>query len=46
MKFIHCKTRQQFTDAAGFDWAKIVKVDGGYMGFNTIEEYKTWKAQS
>ena len=24
---------------------KIVKVDGGYMAFETIEEYETWKNQ-
>lgn len=25
--------------------AKIVKVDGGYMAFESIEEWKTWKRQ-
>lgn len=27
-------------------WAdKIVKVEGGYLAFETINEYKTWKNQ-
>ena len=25
--------------------SKIVKADGGYMAFETIEEYETWKNQ-
>lgn len=45
MKFIACKSKRDFADAAGFDWAKIVKVEGGYIGFNSVAEYKTWKAQ-
>lgn len=45
MKFIACNTRREFIAAAGFDWAKIVKADGGYIGFNSIIEYKTWKGQ-
>ena len=45
MKVIHCKSRSEFVEAAGFDWAKIVKVEGGYIGFESMAEYKTWKAQ-
>ena len=45
MKFIACKTKAEFTQAAGFDWAKIVKVDGGYIGFGSLREYETWKNQ-
>lgn len=45
MKFIACKSKQAFVEAAGFDWAKIVKVEAGYIGFNSLAEYKTWKAQ-
>ncbi len=45
MKFIPCKTRKEFIAAAGFDWYKIVKVDGGYIGFNSVNEYKTWRNQ-
>lgn len=27
-------------------WAsKIVKVDGGYMGFESIDDYETWRNQ-
>ncbi len=26
--------------------AKIVKVDGGYMAFESIDDYNTWKRQS
>ena len=25
--------------------AKIVKVDGGYIAFETVEDYKRWKKQ-
>lgn len=45
MKFIHCKTKREFTEAAGFDWYKIIKVEGGYTGFNSRQEYQTWKNQ-
>ena len=45
MKFVACKSRQQFIAAAGADWYRIVKVDGGYMGFANVSEYKTWQAQ-
>lgn len=45
MKFIARKTKAEFQQAAGFDWAKIVKVDGGYIGFSTIQEYETWRKQ-
>ena len=43
MRFVACKTRREFTEAAGFDWAKIAKVCGGYMGFETVSEYQTWR---
>ena len=45
MKVIYCKTRTEFTEAAGYDWFKIVKVDGGYIGFDSEDEYRTWKGQ-
>ena len=25
--------------------AKIIKVDGGYMAFESLDDYKTWKNQ-
>jgi hypothetical protein len=43
MRFIHCNTKKEFTEAAGFDWFKIVKVEGGYIGFNTQGDYMVWK---
>lgn len=43
--FVEAKTRQEATSKKGRDWAKIVKVFGGYMFFETIQDYKTWKAQ-
>ena len=45
MKFVQCKTKREFIEACGFDWVKIVKVEGGYIGFSTIDKYKTWKGQ-
>jgi hypothetical protein len=43
--FCHCKSRKQFIAAKGHDWAKIIKVEGGYMGFETLTDYKVWKNQ-
>lgn len=45
MKYIQCKTKADFIKSVGFDWVKIVKTDNGYIGFNSLQEYKTWKAQ-
>lgn len=45
IKFVTAKTKTDVTSQYGFDWAKIVKVDGGYMLFDTITAYKTWVAQ-
>ena len=45
MKFIHCQTRGEFFEAAGRDWVKVIKVDGGYIGFNSMQEFKTWSNQ-
>lgn len=25
--------------------AKVVKVDGGYKGFESVDDYQTWKRQ-
>ena len=43
--FVQAKTRAEAIEAKGRDWAKIVKVEGGYMFFDTIDAWKTWKAQ-
>ena len=45
MIFVDAKTRQEVTDRKGFDWAKIVKVEGGYALFETLTDYKVWKGQ-
>lgn len=43
-KMIECKSRK--TAKKMMPWAsKIVKVDGGYMGFESIDDYRTWKNQ-
>jgi hypothetical protein len=36
MVFVHAKTRAAAIEAKGCDWAKIVKVEGGYAFFNTM----------
>lgn len=42
--FVQCKTRKQAADEC--PWAsKIVKVEGGYMCFESISDYETWQAQ-
>ena len=44
MTFVKASTIYEvLRDHAGA--ARIVKVDGGYMVFETLDEYKTWKAQ-
>jgi hypothetical protein len=43
-ELIQVKTRTEAIKAA--PWAAtIVKVEGGYMAFESIAEYMTWKAQ-
>lgn len=43
-QFVHVDTRKQA--AAECPWAaKIVKVDGGYMCFEAVTDYETWRAQ-
>lgn len=44
-KFIESKTRAEAIERMGGDWAKIVKVSGGYMFFDTITDYNTWRNQ-
>ena len=43
-QFIETNSRKEA--AKEMSWAeKIVKVDGGYMGFESISDYKTWMNQ-
>jgi len=43
-EFFEAKTRKEATHKA--PWAaKIVKVEGGYMAFESTEGYETWKRQ-
>jgi len=43
-EFIECKTRKTAVSRA--PWAaKIVKVEGGYMAFESAEDYRIWKNQ-
>lgn len=42
---IYNVTRKQAV--AAMPWAaKIVKVEGGYMGFESVNDYNTWSKQS
>ena len=43
--FYPCKYRWEAVQAKGFDWYKIVKVEGGYRFFETALQYNIWKAQ-
>lgn len=43
-QFVQVDTRKQATSEC--PWAaKIVKVDGGYMCFESVTDYETWRAQ-
>lgn len=43
-EMIECKTRETAKRRA--PWAaKIVKVEGGYMAFESVNDYETWKRQ-
>lgn len=42
--FVECKTRK--TAIKRMPWAcAIVKVDGGYFGFESATDYENWKKQ-
>jgi len=45
MKFIQTESREEAKKQAPPSAEKIVKVDGGYMAFETISEYENWKNQ-
>jgi len=43
-QFIAAKTAAEARKLA--PWAaKVAKVDGGYMAFESLDDYATWKAQ-
>ncbi len=43
-EFIHAKTAAQARKLA--PWAaKVIKVSGGYMAFESVSDYETWKRQ-
>jgi hypothetical protein len=43
-EFIECKTRKTAIKRA--PWAaKIAKVEGGYMAFESVADYETWRKQ-
>jgi len=43
-RFVEAKTRREAERKAP-DAAKIVKVTGGYMAFDTHDDYETWRKQ-
>jgi hypothetical protein len=45
MRFAEADTRKEAEQMIGCDWAKMVRCEGGWMGFETIEEYETWRKQ-
>ena len=45
MKFYPSMTRKE-VENENPGAAKIVKVDGGYMAFDTLDEYDTWINQN
>lgn len=45
VKFVQKAKKSDVIEAYGRDWYKIVKVEGGYMLFNSVNDYKTWKSQ-
>ena len=44
-KFVQKAKKSDVIEAYGFDWFKIVKVDGGFMLFSDANDYKLWKNQ-
>lgn len=43
-EFIECKDRR--TAYRRCPWAaKIVKVEGGYMAFESLDDYRIWRGQ-
>lgn len=44
-KFTAAKTKREAEQNIRTDWAKMVRVDGGYRAFETMSDYRTWKVQ-
>lgn len=43
-QFVETNSRKEAVNE--MPWAeKVVKVSGGYMGFESADDYKTWKNQ-
>ena len=43
-EFVEAKNRKEATHKA--PWAaKVIKVEGGYMAFESANDYETWKRQ-
>lgn len=43
-RFIQANSKREAFEMAP-DAAKLVKVCGGYMAFDSIDDYETWKKQ-
>lgn len=41
--FVEAKTRKQAEQMISHHVSKLVKVEGGYIGFEFIPEYDVWK---
>ena len=44
-KFVVAKNKAEVTERFGFDWYRIVRVEGGYLLFETRAAYDTWRKQ-
>ena len=44
-KFVQKAKKSDVTEAYGFDWFKIVKVEGGYLLFSDANDYKIQKTK-
>lgn len=41
--FVEAKTRKQAEEMIAHHISKLVKVEGGYYGFEFMTDYQTWK---
>lgn len=41
--FVEAKTRKEAEKKINHHVSKLVKVEGGYIGFETMTDYETWK---
>jgi len=44
-QFIEAGSRYEAMQAFDFPVAKVVKVEGGYHGFESMEDYRVWRQQ-